>query len=132
MTVLQICAIAVTGVCTAMILKQWKSDLLPLFRMAIAILIGVAVLTSASPLLTFLKNISANTPLAPYTPILLKALGVALLTQYCSEICKECGEGGVATGVEAFGKIQILLLCLPLLSELFLLAQKLLGSGGSP
>ena len=131
MTALQVCAIAVTGVFAAMILKQWKSEFLPLFRLSLVLLIAFSVLSAASPLVSFLKNITADTPLAAHSPILLKALGIAILTQYCSELCRECGEGGIATGVETFGKIQILLLSLPLLSELFLLAQKLLKAGGA-
>ncbi len=130
MTVLQICMVAVTGVSAALILKQSKSDLLPLLRLSLVVLLAFSAISAASPLVSYIQTLSANSALAAKAPILLKALGIALLTQACSQSCKECGESGIATGVETFGKIQILILCLPILSELFLLAERLLEMGG--
>lgn len=126
MTTLKFCMLAVTGVCAAMIVKQWKNDFLPLLRLALTVLFGIAVITAASPLVTYLSSLTGQEGVSPYAEILFKALGIAVLTQCCAELCRECGENGAATGVELTGKVEILLLCLPLVNEILSIAEELL------
>ena len=114
-----------------MVLKQWKSDLLPLFRLAVQLVLAVGILSAASPLISVLRELGAASSLSSYVTVLLKALSVAILTQGASGICRECGEGGMADAVELAGKAEILLLSLPLMQELFSAAKELLELGGS-
>lgn len=130
MDTLKLCMLAVVGVAAALIVKQWKSDFLPLLRVALVILFGVAALRTASPLITYLFDLTGSTGLAEHAKILLKALSIAVLTQCCAEICKECGENAAATGVELTGKMEILLLCLPLMHDILGIASELLSLGG--
>ena len=118
--------LAIMGVFVMMIVKQWKSDFLPLVRLGMVLLLGTAAVSAVSPLITYLSGLTKTEAFAPYSQILLKALAIALLTQYAAEICRECGESSVASGVEMMGKIEILLLCLPLINEILEAAQKLL------
>ena len=121
--------LAMLGVCAALTLKQWKSDLLPLLRVGIVILCGLAALSAITPALNYLTRLAETAGITPYADLLLRALGIALLTQYASEICRECGENGAAAGVEMTGKIEILLLALPLIEEILNLASNLLSMG---
>ena len=129
MDTLKICMLAVLGVCAALTLKQWKSDLLPLLRVGMVLLFGFAALTAVTPALTYLTRLGETAGVTPYAEVLLRALGIALLTQYAAEICRECGEGAAASGVEMTGKIEILLLALPLIDEILSLASNLLSMG---
>lgn len=129
MTTLKFCMLAVTGVAAAMIVKQWKSDFLPLIRLALCLLFGIAVVTAATPLISYLSDLTGMGGISQYATVLMKALGIAVLTQCCSEICRECGESGAASGVELTGKVEILLLCLPLINEILAAAEKLLTLG---
>ena len=126
MTVLRICMLAMTGLTAAMVLKQWKNDFLPLVRLALALLFAVAAIGAASPVVSYLSGLMGRDGIGVYTEILMKALGIAVLTQCCAELCRECGENGAATGVELTGKVQILLLCLPLVNEILSVAESLL------
>ena len=123
----KICLVAVTGVCLCVIVKQWRSDFLPLLRLAVTVLFAGAILSLASPLVAYLREMTATTGLSSYAAFLIKALGIAVLTQCTSDICRDAGESGVANGVEIAGKAEILLLCLPLLGEIFSAAKALLA-----
>lgn len=127
---LTFCMLGLLGVAAALIVKQWKSDFLPLIRVASVVLFGIAAIRAASPLVTYLSSLFSQSGTAPYATVILKALGIALLTELCAEICRECGEGAAATGVELTGKIEILLLSLPLVNEILHLAEELLHMGG--
>lgn len=123
--------LAVTGVSAAMVVKQWKTDFLPLLRLSLALLFAVAAVTTASPLVAYLAGLTHWDGVGGYAEILLKALGIAVLTQCCSELCRECGETAAATGVELTGKVEILLLCLPLINDLLSVAESLLTLRGA-
>lgn len=59
-----------------------------------------------------------------YIKIIFKALGICYLTQFSSDICRDCHENAAASAVEIFGKIQLILLSLPLFENLI---ENLLG-----
>ncbi len=63
--------------------------------------------------------------LADYAAIMLKGLGVAVITRICSSVCRESGRGGIAEYVELAGRLEILLLCLPLMSRILSAASEL-------
>ena len=126
---LRVCLLAVTALSLALLVKAWKSDFLPLVRIAAALAFALLLISAATPIISYVEGLIQSTSAAGYAPILFKALGIAILTQRCSEICRECGEGGIATGVELVGKLEILLLCLPLINEILTLARELMELG---
>ena len=130
MTVAKVCMLAVLGIAVTAILKQWKSDFLPLVRLGITAVLGALILSSAEPILRFLRVLTEESGQTQYATILFKALGIAILTQVCSDICRESGESGLSGGVELTGKIEILLLALPLMEDVLATARELLALGG--
>lgn len=126
---LRICLLAITALTLAIVIKQWKADLLPLVRLAAVLVFAFLLISSAAPLISFLRSMMNTSAASKYTEVMLKALGVAILTQCCSEICKECGESGIATGVEMAGKLEIMLLSLPLINDVLKLAGELMSLG---
>ena len=61
--------------------------------------------------------------------VMLKALGIALIARVCADICRECGESGLAQGVESVAGVVILSLSLPILSEILMFASDVLQRG---
>lgn len=53
-----------------------------------------------------------------YVTVIFKALGICWLTQFGSDICRDCGESAIASAAEVFGKIQLVILSLPLFENL--------------
>ena len=62
--------------------------------------------------------------------VMIKALGIALIARVCADICRECGESGLAQGVESAAGVVILSLSLPILSEILTFASDVLQQGG--
>lgn len=122
----KICLIAVTCVSLLVIVRQWKSDFLPLLRLGVALLFAFLIISAAAPVVAYLRELTSLSGLSGYAELLLKALGIAVLTQCCAGLCRECGENVAAGGVELAGKVEILLLCLPLIGEILSTAKELL------
>ena len=67
--------------------------------------------------------------ISDYAEVVFKGLGAALVTHICSAICRETGRSSLADGVEFAGKIEILLLSLPLVRELLSTVSELMSLG---
>ena len=132
MDALKICMLAVLGLAVTSVLRGWRADWLPLVRVALVVGFGLASLSLAEPIVVYLQALTAASAIAAYAPTLFKALAIAFITQYAAEICRESGESGAASGVELAGKLEILLLSLPLVGELLQMAESLLSMGGVP
>ena len=127
MSSIQICMLAVAGVTAITVIKKWNSDFLPLLRIALTLLLTTAVLAWISPLIAYLRQLTELSGIADSAEILLKALGIAWLTQCCADVCRESGEGGAANGVELAGKVELLLLALPLINRVLEVVGELLS-----
>ncbi len=122
MSAAKLWVLALTGLAAAMLIKQCKSDWLPPLRVCLTVLLALGAVGAAEPLISYLRELSGGVGLSQYTAVLVKALGVAVLTQCCSETCRASGEDGLAGGVELVGKIEILLLSLPLMRDILQIA----------
>ncbi|MBQ8311215.1 MAG: hypothetical protein IJX80_09425 [Clostridia bacterium] len=130
MTLIKICMLALMGITMTMVIKQWKSDFLPLIRVGLLLLFVAVLLTTATPIFDYLRELTNTEGISEHASLLFRGLGIALLTQIASQICRECGESGIADGVELTGKIELLLLCIPLMNEILELSKELLSTGG--
>jgi len=129
MDTVKICMLAVPALFSLVIVKQWNANFSPLLRVALTVLFGSAAIAALSPILEYLFGL-LGTEQTLYATVLFKALGIAVLSHYAAELCRESGEGGLAGGVETLGKIEILLLCIPLMEEILSCAKSLLAQGG--
>lgn len=62
-----------------------------------------------------------------YITTMLKGLGVAFLSEICAGICRDFGKSTLADGVELAGKLEIVLLCVPMITKIVGTASELLG-----
>ena len=61
-----------------------------------------------------------------YFPVLLKVIGIAYLTDFSAQVCRDAGENGIASKVEMAGKIFIFYAALPVFTSLIRMLQMLL------
>ena len=120
------CGVALCALAAILILKGQKSDFAVFVGAAAGvILLGVAV-TTFLPVFDFIKEMIIQTSFSEHMTTLGKALGITLAVQLSSEICRDSGEAALASKLELIGKAEILILALPLISELISLAAKIM------
>lgn len=129
MTILKLCMVALLILASSTVIKQWKSDFVPLVRIGAVVLFGTLLIASARPLLSLINTLGNDAGVSQYVEIILKGLGIVILTQICSDICRDSGEGTLAGHIETVGKLELLLLCIPLIEEILTTAKKLLEMG---
>ena len=129
MTVLKLCAVALLILASTAVMKNWKADFLPLVRIGATLLFGTLLIASIEPLLSLISALDTGAA-SQYIKIILKGLGIVILTQICSDICRDSGEATLAGHIETVGKLELVVLCIPLIEEILTTAQRLLEMGG--
>lgn len=62
-----------------------------------------------------------------YIRILMKIVGISYLTQFSSDICKDCGYQAIANQLQIFGKISVLAVSMPVVLTLLETIHQILG-----
>ena len=122
----RICGLAILVAVVSLMLKPLRGDFSALLRIGACVLIFGWGIPTAWRVVSESLSFLAVGDVEPYVSVMLRALGIALLTRICTDICRDCGEGGTAAGVELAGKISILTLCVPLMGEIVGYAMELL------
>ena len=121
-----VCAVAFVSAFAIMLLKNTKNEFVLPLRLFGSVLVLGAVVGMAIPIINFVNSLSLGFGGGEWTPLLLKGLCIAILCEVSSNICRESGEGALSSGIEAAGKVEILLLSLPLITKILDLSRELL------
>ena len=130
--ILKACGIAVVCVILLVLLRTTASGITVAVRIGGVILIfGVFlyVLSDSIGALDAVISLASEyggTGLSKTFSVMLKALGIALMSKLCADICRDCGESTLAGGVEGVGRIAIFSLSLPIITEIIEYAVQML------
>lgn len=126
---LKVFGAALIGVFAILIVRKSNSDGAVPLKMTVGVILAVGCVVIASPVIEFINEMSTvigGVGGEIYVGTLLKALGIAIITHICATVCRDSGEGSVAGYVELGGKIEIVLISLPLIREILSLSIELL------
>ncbi len=127
MEVIRIIGIALIGLIIIIILKQYK----PEFSIYISLLVGVLILLLITDKLTgiinLLQSIANKASInSEFLSLLIKMTGIAFLSEFAVSICKDSGEGAIASKIEIGTKIIIISMSIPIISSLLEIILKVL------
>lgn len=127
MGLIKLCGIAVFAVIFILIIKQIKPEFAPIITISTSIILLTASLILVKPFVEFITETINSTSYGSYMPILLKALGIGLTTQTVADICRDSGESAIASKVELIGKLEIMLISLPLIETVITMSGEILN-----
>lgn len=126
MTVIKLCGIAVLGVCATLIMRAAKSELAAPVAALTGIIILFSAVSSIYPVVTFASEITEGNSYSLYFSVILRALGIGILVQSASDLCRDNGENAIASKLEFAAKVGIILLGLPVIREILSFTQKII------
>lgn len=124
MNIISICGTAICAVLMILVIKEVRKDHAYFLSLAVGILFFGFILFQLRDTVGYIQYLTDANPNQEYVSTLLKALGIAYITEITHEICKSCGETAVSGYVEAVGKAEIIVLCIPMIKELTITALK--------
>lgn len=106
-------AFALCAVITSILLKElgWRGA--PLVGVVASLGALGFILPYFSTLGSFYSNIAEGFQLSELTESVIKVIGVGYLGGISADVCRELGEGAVASAVGAVAKVEILVLTAP-------------------
>ena len=114
---IQIIGISLAALILGIFLRQHNKTISLLLIIIGCIAIFYESLSSLSGIIQALNSISSGIgETAVYLKIMFKVLGIALIAQIISDLCRDCGESALASQTEVAAKIFIVSLILPLLN----------------
>jgi stage III sporulation protein AD len=108
------------------IVRKERPEIAVLLSVAAAGLILTALLKNINQVLLVFNNLALKTQLnLSYLKLIIKIVGLAYLAGFGAQICKDAGEGSMASKIELAGKIFILTLGIPIMVGLLELVLKM-------
>lgn len=114
--VMKLVGVAIISTILCMVIKKDRPEM----AMFIGVLTGIMILLSVTYKLNFIIDSindlahKANIP-AMYISLIIKLIGIAYLIEFAIQICKDCGEGNIASKLEFGGKIIVMTMSFPIL-----------------
>ena len=126
MGIFQLSGIALLACICILLLRELRPALAPLFRLCADLIPISAALLLYAPVLSRIQALFSQTGAGEYMDVVIRALGIALVCELTAIFCRDLGENTLAEGVQLFGKLEILVLSLPLLDKVLEIAKELL------
>ncbi len=119
MSIISICVLAVTAVILTTAIKPKNGEIALMLGVACSVIILLYVLTQVEAVTTVINQIIAASGVnSDYVVILLKVIGICLVTELAVNTCKDAGSQSLAGNVSLAGKIMITVTSLPLYSDI--------------
>lgn len=125
---IQIVAVAIVSVVMIMLIKQYKPEYAVVLEVAVGVVIFLMILKDVPQIISGVESLTDSAGYQrEYSVILIKALGICILTQLGSDTCRDAGEGALATKVELAGKVTVIALAMPLFQTISKIIASIVG-----
>ncbi len=122
--------IGIIGIIAAILAVTLKKEAVQ-FSLLISIAAGILIFLKIIPYLqevinSILQIISKTDTGILYIGLILKIIGISYISEFCAQICQDAGENAIASKIELCGKILIMLISIPIITELLNLITNLI------
>ena len=130
MNVVSVCMLALTAAVLALTLRPKSGEIALLLAVACAVLLMFSVLGSAGDIIAAVRGIVSSSGIsAGYLAILLKVIGICLMTEFTANTCRDAGSSALASNVTLAGKLLATAAALPLYADILSVVSGLVGTG---
>ncbi len=115
MDVIQIVVIGLIATVLIVVVKTQRPELALLLSVAAGIILFLLVLGKIGSIIDIVRDLADRAGIGSiYLGTILKIIGIAYIAEFGAQICRDAGEGAVATKIEFASKILIMVLAVPI------------------
>lgn len=119
MEIFQIIGLAVIATIIVIVLKAQRPEIAVQVSLVTGIIIFLLVLSKVAAVVDLLNSYAKKVNIdTVYLFTLLKIVGIAYIAEFGAEVCKDAGEGAIASKVELAGKVIIVVMAVPIITSL--------------
>lgn len=127
MDILQIIGLAIVATVIIAVLKVQRPEIAIQISIAAGIIVFTMILGKITAVIELLNSYAQKVNIDTiYLSTLLKIVGIAYIAEFGAEVCKDAGEGAIASKVELAGKVVIIVLAVPIITSLMDLIIKIM------
>ena len=125
--IIKIIGIGLVALIIIILLKQYKPEFAIYISLLVGVLILLLVMDQLTQVISLLQSLASKASInSTFLAILLKITGIAFLAEFAVSVCKDAGEGAIASKIEIGSKIIIIAMSIPILSSLLEIILKIL------
>jgi stage III sporulation protein AD len=119
MDILQIVGLGIISSIIIVVLKTQRPEIAIQVSIITGIVIFILIINKLAAVLALLSSFSAKANIdMTYMGLLLKIIGIAYISEFGAEICKDAGEAAIASKIELAGKVIVMVLAVPIVTSL--------------
>ncbi|GMQ64126.1 stage III sporulation protein AD [Vallitalea maricola] len=116
MEAVQVVIIGIVSTILIVVLKKSNAEFGIYIGIAASIVIFFIVIDKLGVILDLISRITGLININDiYIKILLQILGIAFITEFGAQLCKDAGQQAIASKIEMAGKIMILIISMPVI-----------------
>ena len=120
MEIIQIVGLGIVVTILVVIIKQQRPELAIQLSIVAGVIIFGMMLGKIVAVINVMKQIAQKSNVSMlYMGTVLKIVGVAYIAEYGAQICKDAGEGAVASKIEFAAKVIVIVLAIPIIVRVF-------------
>lgn len=126
----QVAIFCLTATMLALVLRQYRPEYAVFISLACSVVAVLYLLQGVTRVVEELGRLLDDTMLpGQLVQVVMKCLGVCILTELAGQTCRDAGEQAIGAKVELAGKVTLVLVSLPLFERLLRVAGSLLSLG---
>jgi len=115
MDIIQIVAIGLIATVLIVVVKSQRPELAVLLSVAAGMLLFLLVLGKIGAIMDIARDLADRAGISMvYLGTILKIVGIAYIAEFGAQICRDAGEGAIATKIEFAAKVLIMVLAVPI------------------
>ena len=116
---IRIVAIGVAAAILAAWVKTIKPEYALWITLAAGVFLGLSAILKLETIVAELHFLQGYfSTYGSYFKLLIKIVGITYLAEFSADLCKDAGANTLASQIELFGKLSILVLCMPIMTSL--------------
>ena len=121
------------GILTALVvwlcLSKYNKDISVLLSLAVSAMTIVAALAFFRPVIDFMKKLQSISDMdSEYVSVILKIVGIGVITEISSLICKDAGNASLGKVLQFFSSVVAIWMSIPIFEKLLSLLDTILGA----
>lgn len=125
--IIKIIGIALIALIIIILLKQYRPEFAIYISLLTGVLILLLVMDQLSQIISLLQSLATKASInSTFLGLLVKITGIAFLAEFAVSVCKDAGEGAIASKIEIGSKIIIIAMSIPIISSLLEIILKIL------
>lgn len=114
MEILQVVGLGFIAVVLLTVLKQQRPEIAIILSVAAGVIIFLMMLGKISSIVNVLAELGRSAQVNSfYMTTILKIVGIAYIGDFGAQVCRDAGEGAIASKVEFAAKVLVLIVALP-------------------